>query len=187
MRECWRHMTARAVRRQPKPRGAIADTTSRTVTRRALPIATRHGVYSVIRLLCPSTGDATMPHTIRNGSVDAEIKKCIDACIHCSSVCTTTATYCLQQSGRHAEVEVRSRHRSVERSVQRGPFGGPVRRASQGIPDRCIGISLLQAASNRAILLPRSAKGQRRRGGSQREPAASRPGSPRGRRCSAFW
>ena len=46
-----------------------------------------------------------MPHTIRNGSTDAEIQKCIDACTQCHRVCTTTVTHCLQKGGRHAEVE----------------------------------------------------------------------------------
>lgn len=44
-----------------------------------------------------------MPHKIRNGVVDAELQQCIDECIKCGSVCTTTASYCLEQGGQHAD------------------------------------------------------------------------------------
>jgi hypothetical protein len=46
-----------------------------------------------------------MPHTIRDGAVDPAMQKCIDECVRCHNICTTTATYCLQRGGQHAEAE----------------------------------------------------------------------------------
>jgi hypothetical protein len=44
-----------------------------------------------------------MPHQIRNGTLDPELQRCIDECRSCQHICTTTATYCLQQGGPHAD------------------------------------------------------------------------------------
>jgi hypothetical protein len=38
-----------------------------------------------------------------HGTLDATMQKCIDACSSCHEVCTTTAAYCLQRGGKHAD------------------------------------------------------------------------------------
>ena len=45
-----------------------------------------------------------MFNTPQKGTLDKEVQKCVDACIRCYEVCTTTATYCMQQGGMHAEL-----------------------------------------------------------------------------------
>ena len=44
-----------------------------------------------------------MPHTVQHGTPSTEMQQCIDECLRCHSVCTSTVTYCLQQGGKHAE------------------------------------------------------------------------------------
>ena len=46
-----------------------------------------------------------MPHTVQHGAPSAEMQQCIDECLRCHSVCTTTIAYCLQQGGKHATPE----------------------------------------------------------------------------------
>lgn len=46
-----------------------------------------------------------MPHTLHQGTLDAETRQCVEECLTCQSVCTTTVAYCLQKGGRHADAE----------------------------------------------------------------------------------
>lgn len=44
-----------------------------------------------------------MPHTLHQGTLDADTRQCVEECLTCQSICTTTVTYCLQR--RHADPE----------------------------------------------------------------------------------
>ena len=44
----------------------------------------------------------TMPQASGH-QMSAEMKECIQRCLDCYRTCVETATYCLQQGGRHAE------------------------------------------------------------------------------------
>lgn len=46
-----------------------------------------------------------MPHTMHQARLDADTRQCVEECLTCQSVCTTTVTYCLQKGGRHADAE----------------------------------------------------------------------------------
>ena len=46
-----------------------------------------------------------MSHTIQEGAPSVEMQRCIDECLRCHSVCTTTVTHCLQQGGKHTTPE----------------------------------------------------------------------------------
>ena len=46
-----------------------------------------------------------MPHTVHQGTLDADMQQCVEECLRCQQVCTTTVSYCLTNGGRHADAE----------------------------------------------------------------------------------
>jgi hypothetical protein len=44
-----------------------------------------------------------MAHATTTRHLSAEMRKCIDTCDDCRAACLTTATYCLEQGGEHAQ------------------------------------------------------------------------------------
>lgn len=46
-----------------------------------------------------------MPHMAQYGVPTTEMQPCIDECLRCHGVCTTTVTHCLQRGGTYAAPE----------------------------------------------------------------------------------
>lgn len=44
-----------------------------------------------------------MPHTAAHSAMSADMKKCSEECLSCSTTCTETVHHCLHMGGKHVE------------------------------------------------------------------------------------
>ena len=69
-----------------------------------------------------------MPHTVHQGTVDADMQQCVEECLRCQQVCTTTVSYCLTKGGRPPTPNISSRCSIARRSAAPVPVSCSVAR-----------------------------------------------------------